>query len=155
MFYTHIWFVWQIASKNCRVISTNKYTHVYAYFIFCKSIPFFSCCQFSTIMIVTTSLNLKHEVFWVCLCRLQISLTGTKNATIFNIILWVSVPTDHRSFRTGPKKILEDRSVQDLKITKRTSKDLFFDPGTIIRFLKWLPWSLMTGLLNPPYPWLS
>ena len=73
MFYTHIWFVWQFASKNCRVISTNKYTHVYAYFIFCKSIPFFSCCQFSTIMIVTTSLNLKHEVFlsvW-CLCRLQ------------------------------------------------------------------------------------
>ena len=63
MFYTHIWFVWQIASKNCRVISTNKYTHVYTYFIFCKSIPFFSCCQFSAIMIVTTSLNLKHEVF--------------------------------------------------------------------------------------------
>ena len=36
---------------------------------------------------------------------------------------------------TGPKKILEDRSVQDLKISKRTSKDLFFDPGTI-RFFK-------------------
>ena len=38
----------------------------------------------------------------------------------------------------GPvlKKILEDRSVQDLKIAKRTSKDLFFDPGTIIRFFK-------------------
>ena len=48
----------------------------------------------------------------------------------------VSVPTDRRSFRTGPKKILEDRSVQDLKIAKRTSKDLFFDPGTIIRFFK-------------------
>ena len=47
-----------------------------------------------------------------------------------------SVPTDRRSFRTGPKNILEDRSVQDLKITKRTSKDLFFDPGTIIRFFK-------------------
>ena len=47
-----------------------------------------------------------------------------------------SVPTDRRSFRTGPKKILEDRSVQDLKIAKRTSKDLFFDPGTIIRFFK-------------------
>ena len=47
-----------------------------------------------------------------------------------------SVPTDRRSFRTGPKKIIEDRSVQDLKITKRTSKDLFFDPGTIIRFFK-------------------
>ena len=45
-----------------------------------------------------------------------------------------SVPTDRRSFRTGLKKILEDRSVQDLKISKRTSKDLFFDPGTIIRF---------------------
>ena len=45
-----------------------------------------------------------------------------------------SVPTDRRSFRTGPKKILEDRSVQDLKIAKRTSKDLFFDPGTIISF---------------------
>ena len=47
-----------------------------------------------------------------------------------------SVPTDRRSFRTSPKKILEDRSVQDLKIAKRTSKDLFFDPGTIIRFFK-------------------
>ena len=31
-----------------------------------------------------------------------------------------SVPTDRRSFRTGPKKTLEDRSVQDLKIAKRT-----------------------------------
>ena len=38
----------------------------------------------------------------------------------------------------GPvlKKFLEDRSVQDLKIAKRTSKDLFFDPGTIISFFK-------------------
>ena len=50
--------------------------------------------------------------------------------------LYNSVPTDRRSFRTSPKNILEDRSVQDLKITKRTSKDLFFDPGTIIRFFK-------------------
>ena len=48
----------------------------------------------------------------------------------------ISVPTDHRSFRTGPKNILEDQSVQDLKIAKRTSKDLFFDPGSNIRFLK-------------------
>ena len=47
-----------------------------------------------------------------------------------------SVPTDCRSFRTGSKEILEDRSVQDLKIAKRTYKDLFFDPGTIIRFFK-------------------
>ena len=47
-----------------------------------------------------------------------------------------SVPTDRRSFRTGPKKILEDRSVQDLKIAKRTSKDLFFDSENIIRFFK-------------------
>ena len=47
-----------------------------------------------------------------------------------------SVPTDRRSFRTGPKKILEDQSIQDLKISKRTSKKLFFDPGTIIRFFK-------------------
>ena len=46
------------------------------------------------------------------------------------------MPTDCRSFRTGPKKILEDRSVQDLKIAKRTSKDLFFDPWTIIRFFE-------------------
>ena len=45
-----------------------------------------------------------------------------------------SVPTDRRSFRTGPKK--KDQSVKDLKIAKRTSKDLFFDPGTIIRFFK-------------------
>jgi hypothetical protein len=35
-----------------------------------------------------------------------------------------------------PKKIPEDRSVQDLKIVKRTSKDLFLDPETIIRFFK-------------------
>ena len=47
-----------------------------------------------------------------------------------------SVPTDRRSFRTSPKKILEVRSVQDLKIAKRTSKDLFFYPGTIIRVFK-------------------
>ena len=50
--------------------------------------------------------------------------------------LWGSVPTDRRSFRTGPKKILKVRSVQDLKIAKRTSKDQFFDPGTIIRVFK-------------------
>ena len=31
---------------------------------------------------------------------------------------------------------LEDWSVQDLKIAKRTSKDLFFDPGPITRFFK-------------------
>ena len=37
---------------------------------------------------------------------------------------------DRRSFRTGPKNFLEDRSVQDLKIAKRTSKDLFFNPET-------------------------
>ena len=43
-----------------------------------------------------------------------------------------TVPTDRRSFRTSPKKILEDQSIQDLKIAKRTPKDLFFDPGTII-----------------------
>ena len=36
----------------------------------------------------------------------------------------------------GPKKFLKDRSVQDLKIAKRTAKDLFFDPGTIIRLFK-------------------
>ena len=54
---------------------------------------------------------------------------------------WVygSVPTDRRSFRTGPKKIQEDRPGQDLKIAKRTSKDLFFDPGTIIIFFKMDP----------------
>ena len=50
--------------------------------------------------------------------------------------LGYSEPTDRRFFRTGPKKNLEDRSVQDLKIAKRTSKDLFFDPGTIIRLFK-------------------
>ena len=46
----------------------------------------------------------------------------------------VRVPTDRRSFRTGPNKFLEERSVQDLKIAKRTSKDLFFDPVRIISF---------------------
>ena len=34
------------------------------------------------------------------------------------------------------KKCLEDRSIQDLKIVKRTSKDLFFNPGTIISMYK-------------------
>ena len=53
-----------------------------------------------------------------------------------NQMLCYSVPTDRRYFRTSPKKILEDWSVQDLKIAKRTSKDLFFDLGTIIRFFK-------------------
>ena len=47
-----------------------------------------------------------------------------------------SVPTDRRSFRAGPKKIIEDRSVQDLRIAKRTSKDLFLDSGTTIRFFE-------------------
>ena len=51
-------------------------------------------------------------------------------------LLISSVPTDRRSFRTSPKKIIQDWSNQDLKIAKRTSKDLFFDPGTIIRFFK-------------------
>ena len=46
------------------------------------------------------------------------------------------MPTDRRSFRIGPKNILEDRSIQDLKIAKRTFKDLFFDPETITRFFK-------------------
>ena len=46
------------------------------------------------------------------------------------------VPTDGRSFMTSPEKILEDWSFQDLKISKRTCKDLFFDPGDIIRFFK-------------------
>jgi hypothetical protein len=41
------------------------------------------------------------------------------------------VQTDRRSFRTSPKKILEDLSVQDLKIAKRTSKD------PLITFLRW------------------
>ena len=68
----------------------------------------------------------------------QNGLTLDKSTLIFSDVTSasVSVPTDRRSFRTGPKKILEDRSVQDLKIAKRTSKDLFFDPGTIIRSFK-------------------
>ena len=37
-----------------------------------------------------------------------------------NVLLNCSVPTDHRSFRTSPKNILQDRSIQDLKIAKRT-----------------------------------
>ncbi len=42
---------------------------------------------------------------------------------------WVLVcqQTARMSFRTGPKKFLEDQSVQDLKIAKRTSKDLIHD----------------------------
>ena len=35
----------------------------------------------------------------------------------------------------GPQ-VLQDWSVQDLKIAKTTSKDLFFDPGTIIVFFQ-------------------
>ena len=58
----------------------------------------------------------------------------------------------------GPvlKKILEDRSVQDLKIAKRTSKDLFFDSGSIISvFQNSFLEILMTSLLNPPNPYSS
>ena len=48
-----------------------------------------------------------------------------------------TVPTDRRSFRTSPKKILEDQSIQDLKIAKRTSKDLFFIQELLLtRFFK-------------------
>ena len=39
----------------------------------------------------------------------------------------------------SPKKILEDRSVQDLKIAKRTSKDLFFFQELLLGFSKWIP----------------
>jgi hypothetical protein len=68
----------------------------------------------------------------------QNGLTFDKSTLIFSDVTSasVSVPTESRSFRTGPKKNLVDRSVQDLKIAKTTSKDLFFDPGTIIRFFK-------------------
>ena len=51
----------------------------------------------------------------------------------YKIDVATSVPTDRRSIRTGPKI---DGSVQDFKIAKRTSKDLFFDPGTMNRFFK-------------------
>ena len=65
------------------------------------------------------------------------------NLTIPTIgwILQDSVPTDRRSFRTGPKKILEDRSVQDLIIAKRTSKDLFLNQELLLGFSKWIPWN--------------
>ena len=59
---------------------------------------------------------------------------------LYIVWLWVNYVVVYQR-TTGPlgpvlKKILEDRSVQDLKITKRTSKDLFFDQGTIYRFFK-------------------
>ena len=61
-----------------------------------------------------------------------------------------SVPMDRRFFKTGPKKILEHRSVQDLKITKMTSKDLFFlIKELLIGFSKWFSGISMTSLLNP------
>ena len=80
-----------------------------------------------------------HMPFQSCCCPVQKICPEGLNwpswlADISEV--WSSVPTDRRSFRTGPKKILEDRSVQDLKIAKRTCKDLFFDPGDIIRFFK-------------------
>ena len=50
-----------------------------------------------------------------------------------------------RSFRTGPNKILEDRSFQDLKIAKRTSKDLFLIQELLLGFSKLIPWNF-----NPP-----
>ena len=37
------------------------------------------------------------------------------------------VPMDRRIFWRGPKKIIDDQFVQDLKTAKRISKDLFFD----------------------------
>ena len=123
MFYTHIWFVWQFASKNCRVISTNKYTHVYAYFIFCKSIPFFSCCQFSTIMIVTTSLNLKHEVFlsvW-CLCRFQISVTRTIKRNALGSLHCRCTKVHFASFLSGRFITVIVLNPPKKKLAKRTS----------------------------------
>jgi hypothetical protein len=57
----------------------------------------------------------------------------------FQMNIWdvdISVSTDRRSLGLVQKKILDDRSIQDLKIAKKTSKDLFFDPGTIIMFFK-------------------
>ena len=76
-------------------------------------------------------LGKKEEIELLYISEVKISHQPAFTSTTLS-----SVPTDRRSFRTGPKKMLEVRSVQDLKIVKRTSKDLFFDPGTIIRFFK-------------------
>ena len=46
--------------------------------------------------------------------------------------------------RIGSENFLEDRSVQDLKIVKMTSKDLFLVQELLDLFLffsKWLPWN--------------
>ena len=60
--------------------------------------------------------------------------------------LQTSVPTDRRSFRTGPKKVLEVRSVQDLRIAKRTTKDLFFIQELLLGFSIWIPWNFKDKL---------
>ena len=82
--------------------------------------------------------------FFNCFINNQTNHSRKKN------LLIEVVPTDLRSFRTGPKKILEDRSVQDLKIAKRTSKDFFFDQGTIELYNNTLNGlSLFGGLMSP------
>ena len=85
-----------------------------------------------TIVWTLCPLSKYHELPFKSTLQISTSTLQSEN----RMYIHCSVPTDRRSFRTGPKKILEDRSVQDLKIAKRTSKDLFFDPGTIIRFFK-------------------
>ena len=47
-----------------------------------------------------------------------------------------SVPTDCRSLKTGLKKVLEDRSIKDFKIAKRTTKDLFLIQELLLGFSK-------------------
>ena len=62
----------------------------------------------------------------VCMLKKCVNLTKAQCPEMKLALIGMSrsEPTDRRSSRTGPKKILEDWSFQDLKIAKRTSKGL-------------------------------
>ena len=73
----------------------------------------------------------------------QNGLTLDKSTLIFSDVTSasVSVPADRRSFRTGLKKILEDRSVQDLKLPKGPLRTSLLIQELLLGFSKWLPWN--------------
>ena len=62
---------------------------------------------------------------------------------------WRSVPTDRRSFRTGPKKDFRGPINSG---PQNCQKELSLDPGTIIRFSKWLSWNFNDKPTYPPDP---
>ena len=58
-------------------------------------------------------LGKKEEIELLYISEVKISHQPAFTSTTLS-----SVPTERRSFRTGPKKMLEVRSIQDLKIVK-------------------------------------